>query len=35
MSITRPRRLFKGPILSQMAQGFARLAEGVDPLDDR
>ena len=25
----------KRPILSQMAQGFARLAEGIDPLDDR
>ena len=25
----------KRPILRQMAQGFARLAEGIDPLDDR
>src|SRR5580704_17550463 len=25
----------KRPILDQMAQGFARLAEGIDPLDDR
>ena len=23
------------PILDQMAQGFARLAEGIDPLDER
>jgi hypothetical protein len=25
----------KRPILDQMAQGFARLGEGIDPLDDR
>ena len=25
----------KRPILRQMAQGLARLAEGIDPLDDR
>jgi hypothetical protein len=25
----------KRPILDQMAQGFARLADGIDPLDDR
>jgi hypothetical protein len=25
----------KGPIVNQMAQGFARLSEGIDPLDDR
>src|SRR5229473_6107521 len=25
----------KRPILDQMTQGFARLAEGIDPLDDR
>src|SRR6476659_1994734 len=25
----------KRPILDQMSQGFARLAEGIDPLDDR
>ncbi len=25
----------KRPVLNQMAQGFARLAEGIDPLDDR
>ena len=25
----------KRPIISQMTQGLARLAEGIDPLDDR
>jgi hypothetical protein len=31
MSITKPRR----PFLDQMAEGFARLTEGIAPLDNR
>jgi hypothetical protein len=34
MSITRQNDFAKRPILNQMAQGSARLAEGIDPLDD-
>jgi len=34
-SIILPGRLAKRSILDQMVQGFARFAEGTDPVDDR
>jgi hypothetical protein len=35
--ISSPRQddFAKWPILNQMAQGFARILEGIDPLDNR